>query len=161
MSAARAKNYINVSEIRISQDDLTLETVLGSSIAVCLWDGKSLTGGIIHILLPKGPEGKVKEQGKYADTGLPCLVSKMIESGCDHKVLVAKILGGSSAFSDDWDSSLGARNYHTTKKTLEQMKIPIVFEDIGGKTGRHIFFSTINGEVEVVCLSKRRTNCNV
>ena len=68
-------------------------TVLGSCVAVCLFDHTRRAGGINHFLLPYW-NGDGLASPKYANIALPKLLEKMIELGCRRQNLRAKLFGG-------------------------------------------------------------------
>jgi chemotaxis protein CheD len=123
-------------------------TVLGSCVAVCLWDAKSQIGGINHYLLPLW-NGEGLPTPKYGNIAIAKLIEKVrTVSGSETNKLVAKVFGGASM----WDKAegllaVGERNIDLAREYLEKHKIPIVSSDLGGNAGRKVIFNTTDGSV--------------
>ncbi|HXQ76848.1 MAG TPA: chemotaxis protein CheD, partial [Gemmatimonadaceae bacterium] len=47
--------YLYPGQVFTASQPLLVSTILGSCIAVCLWDEKTRIAGINHYLLPSGP----------------------------------------------------------------------------------------------------------
>ncbi len=67
-------------------------TVLGSCVAVCLWDAHEHVGGMNHYLLPRRMEKLASL--RFGDVAIDQLVDGMTELGCGIGNLRAKIFGG-------------------------------------------------------------------
>ncbi|NLM97337.1 MAG: chemotaxis protein CheD, partial [Halanaerobiaceae bacterium] len=103
-----------------------------------------------HIMLPKNNKNGLKPS-KYADTGIPFLIEKMIEAGADQRNLTAKIAGGAHMFSNSADLSfqIGRRNIEAVHQILNDLNIPIIGEDVGEDYGRTMEFYTADGSVKI------------
>jgi len=137
-------------------DSIKLKTILGSCVGVILSDKKREIHGLAHIMLPE--RNKIDQAlGKYADTAIPLLLKKMELKGSSKNDLKAFILGGASMFSFSGDNgfmNIGSKNIKATRKILNELKIPIVFEDTGGTNGRTIIFDSVTGKVFIKTLDK-------
>ncbi|MEO0294072.1 MAG: chemotaxis protein CheD [candidate division WOR-3 bacterium] len=121
---------------------------LGSCVAVALYDVKKNLGGMIHFILPENPGDKKKE--KYADSGIPLLLNKLIEAKGEKENIVAKMVGGAVMFPkfiEDAENSIGKRNVRKAREILENLGIKIVGEDTGGDYGRSVSFELRSGKV--------------
>ncbi|MFL0251812.1 chemotaxis protein CheD [Clostridium neuense] len=151
----------NIVEVRVGIADLNIAfspgriiTVgLGSCIGIAIYDSKNNLGGLAHIMLPDSTQfSKVTNPYKFADLSVPLLVKKMIENGGQSGNMKAKIAGGASMFNfsdKKMNMDIGNRNSIAVKKVLEEMKIPILGEDVGGNKGRTMIFDTSNGVVQI------------
>ena len=136
-----------------------LKTTLGSCVGVILSDGKRGVHGLAHILLPERLGGD-RVIGKYADTAIPALLEKMEEKGCRKKDLSAFLVGGAcmfEAFDGNGLTNIGDKNVMAATRILQQLRIPVVFQETGGKSGRTITFDGNAGKVFVKTLSKIET----
>ena len=146
-------NFINVgiADIKISTGENILRTILGSCIAICLYDRRLKMGGLAHIMLPSANVPNAVPE-KYADTALPLLVNMMKDAGSDIKELRAKITGGAKMFdlpSDSAITSIGKNNAAKVEQLLAEMGIELLSKDVGGNYSRIIHFYLTNGEVRV------------
>ncbi len=144
--------YLKIADIKVVKSPDTLKTVVGSCIALCLWDKTTASGGMVHIMMPDSKEHENGSKGKYADTAVRALIDKMIKTGCKEEYLTAEIAGGASMFlsknHDNTDgNNIGMKNSQTVKKILHKFNIPLKSEDTGGTSGRRIVFDPSTGEV--------------
>jgi chemotaxis protein CheD len=124
---------------------------IGSCIAVFLYDKKTKTGGLAHIMLPRGKGDDPAHAGRYADTGIKALIRLMGTNS-----LTAKIAGGSNMFAADQNKAaitVGKNNIESVKQILAEKKIPVIAEDTGGLFGRTVTCHTDTGAVEVKILT--------
>jgi len=126
---------------------------LGSCVGVALYDTKTKMIGLAHIMLPWSCQAKNKSnKAKFADTGIKLLLDEMVESGANRNSIVAKLAGGAQMFSYSAVSDMirvGERNVEATKKVLQELNIPVIAEDTGGKHGRTIEFFSEDGRLMI------------
>ncbi len=141
----------------MASDPAELETVVGSCIALCLWDRKTKIGGMAHIVMPERNGDKDSPEGKYADTAVAFLFARMLESGGDPRYFSAAFVGGASMFyrSRIQTGTIGAKNALSVRKHLERLRIPITMEDVGGFAGRKVTFRCSDGKLEIRVLNPK------
>jgi chemotaxis protein CheD len=155
-----SKNIVvGISELAVAQvPDILVTYALGSCVGICLYDRVARVGGLSHILLPSSKASvRNMDKLKFADTAIPELVRKMEMSGADRNRLVAKIAGGAKMFAAISTSSIvniGQRNVAATREVLEELRIPIVGEDVGADYGRTMYFYTEDGRVRIHSASR-------
>lgn len=122
-------------------------TVLGSCIAVCLWDPQRRLGGINHYLLPLW-NGNGLPSPRYGNIAIGTLLERMLGLGCTARGLQAKIFGGGTVIQGGTGTwNIGERNAQLAEELLHEAGISIVSRDVGGPHGRRILFRTATGEV--------------
>lgn len=139
--------YLFPAEIFVTSEAMILSTVLGSCVAVCLWDTRQAIGGMNHYLLPLW-NGDGLASPKYGNIAIRQLLEKVTAKGGERKNLQAKIFGGAAM----WDQSnglyaIGLRNIEIAHHQLKELQIPIVASNVGGTQSRKIFFNTGDGSV--------------
>lgn len=142
---------VGVAQIRNSSSPNVLRTILGSCVAICIYDRMKKIGGMAHVLLPVNLKRTVNPE-KYADTAIPLLVKSLLQEGAKKENLSAKITGGASMFkfgSNIVLGQIGDRNIEQTKIELQKLNIPILVEDVGGNLGRVIDFYLEDGRMKV------------
>jgi chemotaxis protein CheD len=123
-------------------------TVLGSCVAVCLWDSVTHAGGMNHYLLPHAPPGDISE--RFGDVANERLIGRMIQLGARRENLRAKVFGGASVLAVEAEGrSVGEANVEVALEQLRRHRIPIVVRRTGGRRGRLIRLFTDTGEVEL------------
>jgi chemotaxis protein CheD len=121
-------------------------TVLGSCVAVCLWDGALGLGGMNHYVLPDDPAGV--RSLRYGVTAIDALLEAMLERGCRAARLEAKIFGGAAVLSFGApDNNVGTRNVAVALERLTRYRIPVKARRTGGLSGLWLQLSTGTGEV--------------
>ena len=124
---------------------------LGSCIGIALYDKRTRTSGLAHIMLPDSTQFKdITKPLKFADLAIPILIKKMLDSGCDKRNITAKIAGGASMFNFSDKSmvrDIGKRNADSVKEILKKESIPVVAEDTGGNKGRTMILDSSDGMV--------------
>ncbi len=124
-------------------------TVLGSSVAVTIFDRQKNLGGIAHFLEPEWG-GIGMRTHRYGDVGTADLVNKFIEQGSKRESLIANIIGGATIgtyFSGALP--IGLRNVQSAKKILEQEHIAIDQIEVGKEIGRYLSFNSTTGEIKI------------
>lgn len=155
MSAAAPDTYYLLpGGLFANQRPHIVDTILGSCVALCLYDDKLKIGGINHYMLPLW-NGEGLASPKYGNIAVERLVEKMMQMGSSPRQLVAKVFGG----ANQMNSSLGVgeRNILLVREMLKEYHIPIVAENVGGYIGRKIRFDTSNGQVLMKFLQKTTT----
>lgn len=87
--------FIQIGEVCASKDPVILRTLVGSCVAVCLYDDQNRVGGMSHIVFPGRADPKrVSGATRYAVNALELLINGIMGLGGDRTRLVAKIFGG-------------------------------------------------------------------
>lgn len=144
----RRRVYLLPGELHASAEPCQITTILGSCVAVCLFDLQLRIGGMNHYILPAGREGEGSST-RFADIAMQALLERMMELGCTRRNLAAKLFGGSAQWNSQrpYAASLGAKNVETAREHLQRASIPILAEDTGGIPGRKVIFHTDDGSV--------------
>ncbi|MFW5887371.1 MAG: chemotaxis-specific protein-glutamate methyltransferase CheB [Bacteriovoracia bacterium] len=145
--------FLDPGEIIFSSMPCNITTVLGSCIAVCLYDKRLSCGGVCHYYLPdtSNESDAANRPNKYGVQAIPNLLRKFKEHGSAPKDIVAKVVGGGHVVSaiEENDNEVGQLNIKIARELLKRYSIPIVAEDVGGLFGRKILFSTSSGEIKL------------
>jgi len=140
---------------------------LGSCIGVAALDPHSGIGGMVHVMLPELFPGRTEEKpGKFADTGVPALISALEALGADKRHIVVAIAGGAQVFKFGSGSpsrlDIGARNQAAVEAQLQKHGLRCLAKDVGGNIGRTMTLFSDTGEVKVRTVSQEeRLLCNL
>lgn len=129
------------------EESRPIATLLGSCVAVCLYDPKRHFGGINHFMLPLRTRSSDSEydallRGDYA---MEVLVNAMLSRGSQKQQLIAKAFGGGNVVIS-LRKSIGAGNIAFTRTWLEREGIALVSCDFGGPWTRKVIFSPSTGD---------------
>jgi chemotaxis protein CheD len=129
----------------ISSEGVLVSTILGSCVAVCLWDPQASIGGINHFLLPSDPLRNTADL-RYGNNAVAKLIADMVARGASTQRMVAKIAGGACVLEGFTSKrSIGDQNIAVAQTVLLQHDVTVTSEHIGGKRGRKLLFYTGNG----------------
>jgi len=143
---------LHVGDVETAAAPTIITTVLGSCVAVCLWDPKLRVGGMNHFLLPHGSSSGVigDDPPRFGVHAMDRLIGAMLKRGATPGRLVAKIFGGASVLA------LGGRaqgipraNVTFVEHFLAREGYAIAARSVGGTTPFHIRFHTDTGRVLV------------
>lgn len=123
-----------------------ISTILGSCVAVCLWDGRVRMGGMNHILLPDDAGGKLGAMS-FGASDMERLMNALLKRGADRKRLQAKMFGGAAVVAGL--SDIGARNADFVRGFLSAEGIPLSSENVGGTRARQVRFWPESGRAQL------------
>lgn len=124
-----------------------LATLLGSCVAVCLFDPRLRCGGMNHFLLPSGPTSRADDPDIVlaGDFAMEVLVNALLARGASKRRLVAKVFGGANVTLSG-EFPIGERNARFARDWLAREGIPLLAHDLGGRWPRKIVFLPWNGD---------------
>lgn len=150
VNSPKLENYFCYpAEVYVSDRPREIQTILGSCVAICLFDKRLLFGGMNHYLLPLW-EGQGLASPKYGNVAIERLIEKMLKTS-EKPDLAAKLFGGANLMNRQQESvyRIGERNIQIAVNALAQYQIPITGSSVGGAYGRKILFNTSTGDVLV------------
>jgi chemotaxis protein CheD len=141
------KKFIHVGEIYIGAKPTEISTVLGSCVAVCLYDDIHRIGGMNHYLVPLW-NGNGLQSPRYGNVSIPRLIESMENIGCSRTNMQAKIFGGGNVIDvKSEEMMVGRKNILIAKEILREYNIPITASDVGGEKGRRIMMRSDTSKV--------------
>jgi chemotaxis protein CheD len=154
---ASKSHFLHAGQVFVSGQGESVVLILGSCVAVCIWDRVNAIGGATHYLLPTW-DGRGVRSPRHGDVAISVLLQRLLEAGADRGQLRAKIFGGGCLFDSKRDQSsnrehhLGSRNVEVALELLTKARIPVVSTEIGENRGQRIVFHTGSGETLVKIL---------
>lgn len=141
--------HIHVGGLFASREPVVIHTVLGSCVAVCLYDPVEGIGGMNHILLPGRASSKhLDSPGRYGIDAMEQLIESVMALGGRRHQMVAKIFGGAHIIpSISMENGVGRKNTEFVLEFLRMEGIKVVSQDLGGHLSRKICFHTDTGDV--------------
>jgi len=145
--------YLQPGQLYASGQPSAVTTVLGSCVAICLWDPVECVGGMNHYLLPFFA-GAGQGSPRFGNVAVAQLVDRLVALGAVRGRLQAKVFGGACVLEafQARQGHLGEKNAGVAFKLLEELAIPVVSRDVGGRSGRKLIFHTDLGNAWVAKL---------
>ena len=137
--------YLFPGQIFVSAKPARITTILGSCIAVCLYDRSRRIGGMNHFMLPQHAAGSGVSSPRFGDVAMAELFEKLAAAGARVPFLQARIYGGSCMFGPASAGHLGQQNERLAREALAARGIAVVDSDTGGARGRKLIFHTDEG----------------
>lgn len=145
----RKENIIQGEVLASADPTMTMSTVLGSCVAICLYDPVARIGGMNHFLLSK-PQNPSAKDGCDTDYGLylmELLINEMLKLGAIKSRMKARAYGGANMNVDL--GPIGRTNAAFARAFLHDEGIPLVFEDLEGEIARRVDFRPATGQTRV------------
>jgi chemotaxis protein CheD len=140
VTRAETVAYLGPGQLFFTPAPATITTILGSCVAVTLWDPETGTGGMCEYALPHWRGGT--RSTRYGDVAIELLVEKFECAGIPAKRLEARVFG----FGDD--------NVGAAREVLYGRDIPIVDEHVHARYAIRVCFRTEDGSAEIHDLGK-------
>ncbi|ADZ90379.1 chemoreceptor glutamine deamidase CheD [Marinomonas mediterranea] len=147
-------------EFYASGNDEMVTTLLGSCVAVCLYDEEAHVGGMNHFLLPEQEQTSeflLSTSARYGVHSMELLINHLIKIGGRRNHLSAKVFGGASVLSSNI-SNVGENNVRFTKCYLNNEGIPVTGLDVYEDCPRRVNFFPATGRVLMKRLKPRKDN---
>jgi chemotaxis protein CheD len=147
--------HLAPGELVITRDAETIETVLGSCVAVTFFDPCTRLAAICHVMLPNEPEAENMGRGvsgpyRFADRALPHMLEACTRERIPPSRIEVKIFGGANVLPLAEmvpRFAVGQANVTFAKEFLAESGLVIEAENTGGVRGRKIIFDTATGSV--------------
>jgi chemotaxis protein CheD len=133
--------------IFLSREPVVISSVLGSCVAVSLWNSQICFGGMAHYLYPNADKDLKSQTAKYGDVAIRYLASMFFLERSVKADIRAQLFGG--AFISRESQIVAEENISVAKDILSKLDIKIVSEDVGGDMGRKLIYNTHTNEAIV------------
>lgn len=124
-----------------------ISTLLGSCVAVCLYDPKFRLAGMNHFLLPSRKQTQHDDVDVIlsGDYSMEVLLNLMLSKGARKDRIVAKAFGGGTIVTSI-RMAIGQRNAEFAKEWLDREGIRLVASDFGGAWSRKVLLVPDTGD---------------
>lgn len=148
-----SSHFLHAGHVYVSSKAESIVLILGSCVAVCVWDPFNAIGGATHYLLPIW-DGRGVASPRYGNVAIGALLHKLAEAGAHRAQLRAKVFGGGCLFDfmraqDSRREHLGKRNVQTALEILAKEHIPVLSVEAGADKGQRVIFRPNTGESSV------------
>lgn len=147
-------HFLYPANLYAPREPYLINTILGSCVAVCLFDPIFHIGGMNHYMLPLW-NGQGLPSPKYGNIAIERLINKLEANGAKREHLKAKVFGGGEVLqTSSGGFKIGPRNIEIAWQLLEKFKISVVASHTGGNLGRKIQLNSQTGEVKLRMIEK-------
>jgi chemotaxis protein CheD len=148
----RESVYLHPGQIFTSSEPSAVTTILGSCVAVVLWDEARKVGGLNHYLLPLWAR-LGDDTLRFGNVAFERLLVELTARGAAQSRLQAKVFGGACLLAGaNKGEHLGTKNVDVARSLLAAARIPLIAEDVGGNRGRKLIVHTDTGDAWVKLL---------
>ncbi|MFP4300912.1 MAG: chemotaxis protein CheD [Spirochaetaceae bacterium] len=141
---------IHPGEYYATGEETIISTILGSCVAVALYDDNAKVGGLNHFMLPGSLEahrGFNQESAKYGLYAMEVLINELFKLGGSKQRMVAKVFGGGHVLHASTAGNVPRSNVEFAMEFLKTEGIPISASDVGGIQARKLFFYPTTAKV--------------
>jgi chemotaxis protein CheD len=154
LEAASHVVYIAPGQLAVARDRSVLKTILGSCVAVCLYDPALRVGGMNHFLLPAACTAH-DGSFRHGERAMSELLRRVSELGSCARELCAGVYGGARVLGElSAITHLGERNVEFALAWLEARQIPVVAHEVLGARARRVEFSVETGQSRIQVLGE-------
>ena len=145
----RLAQVIRPGEWAIEQER-PIATLLGSCVAVCLYDLTLPLAGMNHFMLPQMSASNNAEDDALlaGDACMEALLNAMLVAGAAKHRVQAKAFGGGTVIEANMPDALsvGKRNADFTREWLDRENIPLIAADFLGPWSRKVLLVPATGD---------------
>jgi chemotaxis protein CheD len=161
--------FLPAGQLYFGRERVLVKTLLGTCVAITLWDPATRRGGICHYLLPARGRSRSRADtapGYYADEVMELFANELLATRTHANAYVVKVFGGGNMFPDQLNdpecrnescaaarrktcASVGCQNIRVAHTLLARDGFTIAFEDVGGHGSRQLIFDVWSGDVWV------------
>jgi chemotaxis protein CheD len=143
----RERRFVQPGQVFVTGRPTAVTTILGSCIAVCLWDEQRRIGGVNHFMLPFSA-GSTARSARFGNVAMDELFEQMKMAGARVPFLRAFVFGGSCMFPGMQSADhLGQKNADLALDLLSRRGVQLAQLDVGGNRGRKVIFYTDEGSI--------------
>jgi chemotaxis protein CheD len=139
--------YLHPGQMYFCDRPSRVETVLGSCVAVTMWNPRLRIGCICHAVLPRR-RASGEDPWKYVDSSIHSMIALLERNSSRRTDLEVKLFGGASMRRPVPNhKSVGSQNVDVALSLLHDEGFTPLISDTGGTSGRKLLFYSATGEV--------------
>ncbi len=140
--------FLLPGEYHVTKKQMSIDTLLGSCVSVCLYNRKNGYAAMNHYLLDRPKDEQTTDIGRYGTTSTEHIINTLMSVDNNPFNYRAQIFGGAAVVDALKDSrDIGGRNVLVAHEVLDSYRISIIKKDIGGTRGRRIKFDTATNTI--------------
>jgi len=140
--------FLSPGKVAAPATTAVIRTIVGSCVAVCLWDPERRIGGMNHFLLARPGTGATPD-ARFGSVATEKLINDVCRNGAVTQRLRAFVIGGGHPVDAIRATTIGDDNVAVALEVLCDRGVVVVRRQTGGDHGRRLLFSTGSGELIV------------
>lgn len=145
---ALPRKFLRPCEFYVRREPVMAETLVGSCVAVCLYNYREHFGAMNHFLMDRPQDMADPDITRYGITSTQHIVRTALEIDPEPTHYRAGVFGGASVLKTAGGTGIGPANVAAAMEVLHAAHIRIAHEEVGGTRGRRVRFNTQTGEME-------------
>jgi chemotaxis receptor (MCP) glutamine deamidase CheD/CheY-like chemotaxis protein len=142
--------FLMPGEYHVTKRPKFIATLLGSCVAVCLFNQRNGSAAMNHFIHKAPVEPNKSDIGRFGDLSTRYIIDSLLALDPVTGNYKAKIFGGGNVVGHlGAGVRIGEENIRMAKEILQEYRIPVVKSDTGGTRGRKIYFNTSDFSVVV------------
>ena len=146
------KIYLGPGKFHLSRKPETVVTVLGSCIAVVMYNTENNICAVSHSVMPDHDTymnlQTSSSEYKFVDTAIRKMIQHFDKAEIERDKIKVKLFGGSEQINESGrNASIGKQNILMAINILFEKGLTIISSDVGGNEGRKLLISTQTGDV--------------
>jgi len=147
--AGLVRKFLRPGGLYAGRESVIAETLVGSCVAVCLYNFKERFGAMNHFLCDR-PQGPIDANfGQYGILSTQYLIDAVRELDPELTHYRASVFGGAAVLKTaNADNRIGSANIEAALEILGSSHIRVAHQEVGGTRGRRVRCNTQTGEIE-------------
>lgn len=149
--------FLQPGEFYFGEEKTRIRTLLGSCVAITMWNQKLNIGGMCHYMLPQNRRKADSKthvlDGRYAVDAMQMFLKEIQRSHTKPADYQVKLFGGGSMFTHSGKAnrpiSVSEQNVEFGRAIIKQHGFKLMAEDLGGDGHRNIILDLWSGDVWV------------
>lgn len=145
--------FLLPGEFYFGREYKTIKTLLGSCVAITMWNKRLKIGGMCHYKLPRRLFSAAKGlDGNYGDEAFLLFMKNLNQYMLKPEDMTVGVFGAGNMFSKivkSDENSIGVKNIKLAHQILSKQGFVITHESLGGSVSRTISLDVVSGVVTV------------
>jgi chemotaxis protein CheD len=145
--------FLQPGEFHFGDEKTRIRTLLGSCIAIVLWQPRLRIGGMCHFMLPSRSQSasRAKLDGRYGEDAMQMFMRELKRTATSPGEYRTRLIGAGRMFHQAGNVPLAidicARNMEAARQLVVQHGFGLHAEDLGGRGHRSVIFDVWSGDV--------------
>ena len=145
--------FLQPGEFYFGDGVTRIRTLLGSCVAIVLWQPQLRIGGMCHFMLPSRSHRKHEKplDGRYADDAMQMFMQELRHTHTKPGEYRTRLVGGGQMFHQPVNLGAGidicARNMEAARELVKHHGFALHAQDLGGNGHRNVIFDLWSGDM--------------